>query len=132
MNPLAKKRTRNSHRHPQWLSHLLALLLLLTALPGMAAVRATVDRDAVYLDDIFTLIIEADGQASNSAPDLSPLEKDFDVLGSSTSTQVSIFNGQRNDKTQWHIQLQPRHQGELRIPPLKVDGQRTRAIMLTV
>ncbi len=132
MNPLAKKRTRNSHRHPQWLSHLLALLLLLTALPGMAAVRATVDRDAVYLDDIFTLIIEADGQASNSAPDLSPLEKDFDVLGSSTSTQVSIFNGQRNDKTQWHIQLQPRHQGELRIPPLKVDGQRTRAITLKV
>ena len=115
-----------------WLSCFTALLLVLVALPAMAAVHASLDRDKVYIDDLFTLTIEVDGLPSGASPDLAPLEKDFDVLGSSTSTQVSIFNGQRSDKTRWHVQLQPRHLGKLRIPPIEVDGQHTRPMTIEV
>jgi len=123
---------QNLHQQPLWPATLLALLLLLTTAPGTAAVRASLDRDTVYSDDIFVLIIESENQSSNQQPDLTPLEKDFEVLGTRTSTQVRIFNGRRSDKIQWHVQLQPRRQGQLIIPPINVGGQRTDAITLDV
>ena len=132
MNPRPNIPMQNPHRRPLWSVTLLALLLLLAASPGTAAVRASLDRDTVYSDDIFILTIESDGQSSGQQPDLSPLEKDFEVLGTRTSTQVRIFNGRRSDKIQWHVQLQPRREGQLRIPPINVNGQRTNAITLTV
>ncbi len=133
MNPRPNTLTQNlRHRH-LWPVPLLALLLLLTAAgPGTAAVRASLDRDTVYESDVFTLTIENDGRSSNLQPNLAPLEKDFEVLGTSTSTQVSIINGQRSDKTRWHVQLQPRRTGQLRIPPLDVGGEKTAAITLKV
>ncbi len=124
--------TQNPRRRSLWSTTLLALLLLLATSPGTAAVRANLDRDTIYSDDIFVLTIESDGQSSGQQPDLSPLEKDFEVLGTRTSTQVRIFNGRRSDKIQWHVQLQARREGQLRIPPIAVNGQRTNAITLIV
>ncbi len=124
--------TRNSLCGQRWLASLLALLLLSVAGPGTAAVRASLDRDTVYEGDIFTLTIGRDGQPSGSQPDLAPLQKDFEVLGTHTSTQVSIINGRRSDKTQWRVQLQPRRIGQLQIPPIDVDGEKTAAITLQV
>jgi len=124
---------QNAQRRLLWPASLLTLLLMLVAAtPGMADVRVSLDRDKVYTDDVFTLTIESDGQSSGQPPELAPLQKDFTVLGTSTSTQMSIFNGRRSDKTLWHVQLQPRHSGQLRIPPLRVDGQQTVAISLKV
>ncbi len=133
MPPRTRIPTHNHHPRLLWPALLWALLLLmLTTVPGMAAVRATLDRAPVYTGDIFTLTIENDGLSSGQQPDLAPLEKDFDVLGTSTSTQVSIFNGRRSDKMQWHIQLQARRPGQLRIPPLSIGGQQTAAIELNI
>jgi len=69
-------------RRPLWSTTLLALLLLLVTTSGTAAVRASLDRDVIYTDDIFILTIESDGQ--------------------------------------------------LRIPPIEIGGQRTTAITLNV
>ncbi len=123
---------QNRRRKPLWPASLLALLLMLAAGPGASAVRAMLDRDTVYMGDTFTLTIESDGQSSNRQPDLAPLEKDFEVLGTSTRTQVSIFNGRRSDKRQWHVQLQPRHLGLLHIPSLSVGGQQTAPLELKI
>jgi len=116
----------------QWRASLLLLLLMLAITTSEAAVRATLDRDTVYAGDIVTLTIESDARQSNLQPDLAPLEKNFEVLGTSTSTQVSIFNGRRSDKTLWQVQLQPRQSGRLRIPPVTVGKQQTAALELTV
>lgn len=132
MNPLTPALTGTIRRHQMWFTGLLALLLLLVTVPGMAGVRASIDRNTIYLDDIVTLTIELNGQSSSVSPDLTPLKKDFDVLGTSTSTQISIFNGRRSDKTLWHVQLQAHRRGELHIPPLEVGGQHTRALTLKV
>lgn len=118
------------HFRALWQAFLLALLLVVG--PVEAAVRATLDRGTVYAGDTFTLTIESDGLQSGLQPDLTPLEKNFDVLGTSTSTQVRIINGRRSDKTRWQVQLQPRHTGQLRIPPLSVGGQQTAPLQLKI
>lgn len=120
------------HNQPLWLTSLLALLLILAAGPGEAAVRATLDRNAAYAGGTLTLTIESDGQHSDQRPDLTPLEKNFDVLGTSTSTQVSIINGRRSDKTLWQVQIQPRHTGLLHIPSIRVGGQQTKPLELKI
>ncbi len=114
-----------------WLSCLLVLMVLASG-PVEAAVRAVLDRDTVYAGDTLTLTIESDGRQSGLQPDLTPLEKNFDVLGTSTSTQVSYINGRRSDKTSWQVQLQPRATGQLRIPPLSIGGQQTAPLELKV
>ena len=116
----------------RWLAVLSALLLMLAVTTSEAAVRATLDRDTVYAGDIVTLTLESDGQQSHLQPDLTPLEKNFEVLGTSTQTQVSIFNGRRSDKTLWQVQLQPRQSGRLRIPPITIGKQQTAALELKV
>ncbi len=111
---------------------LLALVMLLAASPGWATVRALLDRDTVYEGDSVTLTLEAEGGQGNTSPDLAPLEKDFEVLGTSTSTQMSIINGRVSNKTRWHVQLQPRHRGRLHIPAIRLAGEQTPPLALTV
>ncbi len=117
---------------PWWLSSVLVLLLTCTAGMSEATVRATLDHDTVYMGDTFTLTIESDSRQSDQQPNLSPLGKDFEMLGTSTSTQVSIFNGQRSDKTLWQVQLQARHTGHLRIPAITIGSQQTAPLELKV
>lgn len=101
------------------------------AAPAQAEVIAQVDRNKVYAGDPLTLIIESDGQQSGQ-PDLSVLNKDFTVLGNSTSTQIRIINGRRSDKISWIIQLEPRNKGKLKIPPITVGNEQTQALELEV
>ncbi|VAW78110.1 hypothetical protein MNBD_GAMMA15-473, partial [hydrothermal vent metagenome] len=100
--------------------------------PGQASVRSLLDRNTVYEGDTFTLTIEADSRQSGVQPALEPLEKDFEVLGTSTSTQISIINGRRSDNTRWQIQLQPRRNGRLTIPALTVGNEQTAPLELNV
>ena len=80
------------------------LVLLMMFTPGVwADVQASLDRTTVRAGDTVTLTLEADGQNPGVSPDLSALEKDFTILGTSTSQQVQIINGRRSDRTQWHV-----------------------------
>ena len=110
------------------------LTVFLTAmLPGnaLAGVQAHLDRNQVYAGDPVTLIIESVGKTSGE-PDLSPLNKNFRVSGSSTSTRVSIINGRRSDRTTWTIQLEPRQRGKIPIPSIKVGSEQTRALEVEI
>ncbi len=111
----------------------LLVLALALYLPGplWADARASLDRTRIYQGDTLTLSIEVDG-TSAPQPDLSPLGQDFEVLGTSSGTQISILNGRRSDTTRWQISLRPRHAGELQIPPLAVGAERTRPLQLSV
>jgi hypothetical protein len=107
------------------------LLSLLLCMPAMAEVRAHLDRDRVYVGDPVTLVIESSG-ASSGDPDLSPLKKDFRVLGTATSTQFSFINGRTSNRTTWTVQLGPLQLGRLRIPPIQVGAEQTAALELEV
>lgn len=112
---------------------LLVLLLALGyALAGRAAsVDAWLDRTQIAEGDTVQLTLEARGQVSGQ-PDTAPLEQDFDILGTSTGSRISIVNGQTDARTSWTLTLSPKHGGKLTIPPLRVGGSTTPALALTV
>lgn len=111
-----------------------SLCLLLWCLPLLAAaaeVRATLDRDKVQLGETVTLNLQVEG-GSVGTPDLSPLAADFDVLGTSSNTSVSIVNGRRASEFTYGIALRPRRAGRLQIPPLSFAGAATAPLQLEV
>lgn len=114
------------------LRNLLALLLI--ALPALGAAqgtRAFLDREQIVLGESVTLNIETD-QAGSGEPDLSALGADVRVLGSSSSTQISLVNGRQSMRTLWGVVLEPLTAGVIGIPALEVRGQRTEPLRLSV
>lgn len=108
------------------------LLLMMVTPRVWADVRASLDRTTVHAGDTVTLTLEADGQNPGVSPDLSALEKDFTILGTSTSQQVQIINGRRSDRTQWHVELDPGRTGSLEIPALRLGNETTPPLSLKV
>ena len=97
--------------------------------PGQG-LRAFLDRSQVSLGDTVTLNLQSDGSIGN--PDLSPLQQDFEVLGSSRSSSVSIVNGKTTSTEQLGIALKPLRAGTLTIPALTVGGATTQPLTLQV
>lgn len=109
----------------------LALIFTTFALPALASVTATLDKTNVASGETVQLQLQHDG-TTDSQPDLGPLRNDFDVLGSSSGSNVQIINGHMSSQTQVTVLLSPKHDGNIRIPPLQWDGQQTAALELTV
>ena len=86
----------------------------------------------VTTGDALSLSIESDSRGLSERPDLSPLNADFDVLGTSSSTEISFVNGTRSDRTRWMVRLQPRHGGVIAIPSIRVGNEQTEPLTLTV
>lgn len=108
-------------------------LLLLPALGHAVQVHASLDRSNASLGDTVTLNLRVDGAGSNvQLPDLSALNQDFDVLGTSQNRSLSIVNGVRSAQFTIGVALRPKHAGTLIIPALTVDGAQTAALTLQV
>lgn len=110
---------------------LLCLILLTGSVAYAATVHAFLDRDHAVLGDTVTLNIEGP-DVSASTPDLSPLQKDFDVLGTSSSSSVQIVNGTTRSTAQLGIALRPKRAGTITIPPLNIGNAQTQALILQV
>ncbi|WP_201217761.1 BatD family protein [Halochromatium roseum] len=111
------------------------LVLLLLLLPGLglaAEVRAFLNQSQVYEGDRVLLTIEGTGRSLGQEPDLTALNADFEVGGTSTSQQTQFVNGRRSDKTSWQVVLMPKRLGRLRIPPLAVGSATTEPLTLVV
>jgi hypothetical protein len=98
---------------------------------AMAAVTASLDRDQVADGETVQLTLQHDGQGGGQ-PDLGPLKKDFDVLGTSTSSNLTLVNGHFSSQREVQLTLAPRHGGTLQIPPLSWDGEQSQPLSLTV
>jgi len=108
------------------------LFMLGASNASWAALRAQLDHNTVQEGDTLTLSIESDAAQSRERPDVTPLRKDFDVLGTSTSNETRLVNGSRSDLTRWLVQLQPRHTGTIDIPPITVGSEHTAALEINV
>ncbi|WP_457009021.1 BatD family protein [Luteimonas sp. A537] len=116
----------NAFRRP------LALLLLLAMLvPGFAhaEIRAWLDRDRIELGETVTLNVETDG---GGRPDYAPLEDDFRIEQRSSRQSFGQQGGQAVARTLYAVALQPDREGRITIPALRVGGERTAPIVLTV
>ncbi len=122
-NSLVKKLTRRST---------LVLILLTTTLPAWAELNATVDRNVLSEDEILVYNLRSDGMNINGSPDFSPLEKDFEILGTSRSNQIQIINGRNASWAEWNLTLTPRRTGSLTLPPVNHDGFASNAITVEI
>jgi hypothetical protein len=110
----------------------LFIVLLLSSQSLWADVRATLSRQAIYEGDTVTLNIVTNETGQDDDPDLSELRQDFDILGTGNSQQTQIINGQRSESHQWHIELAPKHGGELTVPAIRVGADSTQPLKLSV
>lgn len=111
----------------------LAVLLLFFAVISYSAaeVRGYVDRNSISMGETVQFTLELRKRVSEE-PDTASLEKDFEVLGVSTSSRVSFVNGNMEAYTSWIMTLSPRHEGVLTIPPVYVAGLSSDPVELTV
>lgn len=125
----------------RWLLGVVAALWLATAAAPLAAqgalapsaagsepLRASLNRNRVALDESTLLQIEIDWQKLRAYPDLTPLERDFDILSRNTDQRRGGLA--RDNRVVYTIELVPKRTGELEIPTLAVGSARTRPLRL--
>jgi hypothetical protein len=112
--------------------HSLGLLVISLTLINFAnaVIPASVDRSTPGIGQSFTLTIDA--RTANSDPDLSPLNANFEVLGTSTSSQTSIVNGNVSSQKSFIINLSPKNPGKQVIPAITVGNDKTAPIAIEV
>ncbi|HRO27478.1 MAG TPA: BatD family protein [Luteimonas sp.] len=113
-----------------WLSA--CLLACAAALaPAQAATRAWLDRDRIEVGETATLNIETD-QSGAQMPDFDALVPDFVLSGHSSSRGIDVVNGQRRARVLFAVALKPRRDGLMTVPALRVGGESTQPLTLTV
>lgn len=109
---------------------LLFLLLLVCGHAAGASLDASVNRTIVSSGESLTLTLVADGVTGQ--PDLSPLETDFEVLGTSTRREVTIVNGEMSDLQSWDVELMPQRTGQIVIPALQLEQVSSQPVEIEV
>jgi len=110
----------------------LFLLLFWFSLTSFAAdIRVKVDRTNIELNETFTLVFEA-SEDPDDDPDFSPLEKDFQVLGKSTSSNMSIINGKYTRSKKWNITLIALHKGTITIPSISFGSDSSPSYQINI
>lgn len=119
----------------KFFTSLLALFVVLFSYPLFtfaALLTTSVDRPAIAQGQRFNLVISIDGRDLIGSPDLSALQKDFEVLGTSRNQSIVMINGNITRKNQWIITLIAKRSGRLTIPPVKFGGLRTHPVIIAV
>ncbi len=112
-------------------SLLILLTLMLPSLLYAADIHVRVDRTQIELNETFTLIFEA-SESPDDDPDFSPLEKDFQVLAKSTSSNMSIINGEYKRSKKWSVSLIALHEGSLSIPAISFGSDSSPAYQINI
>ncbi|MAC45693.1 MAG: hypothetical protein CMI12_02410 [Oceanospirillum sp.] len=114
---------------------LLSISLILTLVfsaQALAAIEVTVDRTQLAENESLTLFIRSDDVISLEQPDLRDLSVDFEILTQQVRTNIQIINGQNRSEKLWEITLLPKRNGELTIPAITLDGEKSEPITLQV
>jgi len=94
-------------------------------------ITVRVSHNPIALDDSFHLVYEADSSVDGD-PDFSPVEKYFDILNSSQSTNMRLINGNYSLKKTWDLALMPRNIGSFTVPPISFGKDKSPSIHLTI
>ncbi len=108
-----------------------SLLSLLAVSSSFAEVKAYLNQESFFEGDPVTLKIES-SENNKETPDISPLEKDFTILGTSTNSQLSTMNGKRSFLKSWTIKLEPTKKGTIQIPSITIGNEKTKPLALVI
>lgn len=121
----------NAHSHRVTVWSLIAAALLWSA-AAMADLSATADRRDIALGETLRLTILGDAGEQPSEIDLTPLNRDWEILSRSSATNARFINGRNNVTRTLELELAPLREGTLAIPSLITGGRRTTPISILV
>ncbi|UCH39633.1 MAG: protein BatD [Gammaproteobacteria bacterium] len=114
------------------LQMVVVLLLALAWAPRLwAEIEVTIDRNPVQVNESFQLVFSLD-QSPDRDPDFSGLQQHFLILGSNSSSTISIINGEYRRSIKYTLQLMPKQVGEFMIPAIRFDKERSKPFQVTV
>lgn len=99
---------------------------------ALTQVTASIDKNPVVIKESLILTVIADDDVDANALDTSALLADFIVGRTSVSSHTSMVNFSTTRTTKWTTLLVPRREGQLTIPALTVENQKTAPISLVV
>lgn len=111
---------------------LLLLVMLLAGTTARADLIASVDRDRVAMGDTIRLTVAATGNEPINNVDLRPLVGDFEILSRASSSSTNIVNGVSTSTRQVILEISPKREGTLRVPPLRVGRDQTNYLLIAV
>ena len=114
------------------LGALCVCLLAVAASTSFAAVSASLDRQRAAQGDTLRLTITATDSEDLEQLDLRPLTADFEILQRSNSSKTSYVNGQFSSTRETVLDITPRREGNLLVPPLQVGQKVTNALPVIV
>jgi hypothetical protein len=97
-----------------------------------AEIRTILEPRLIDEMETVRLTLRIAGSAQVEVPDFSPLEQDFELLGTQNSSRISSINGRTSAIVEYQINLRPKRTGELQIPPLKIGDEYSEALTLAV
>ncbi|UTW07413.1 BatD family protein [Pseudomonas benzenivorans] len=108
------------------------LLALLTLQASAQGLSASVDRTRLSDGETVELTLESSDITLFGKPELAPLEKLFEVLGTRQVNRLTTLDGKSQATTRWVITLQPKQNGYVVIPPLRLGEMHSQPITLHV
>lgn len=111
---------------------LTAALTLFSTQSHAQSVTTSLDRTEIVRGETVTLTLRVDGQQGGVQMDLKPLETNFQVVATRTSSQMRSVNNRTESWIDYHLTLFPLREGTLEIPSLLVDGELTPALSINV
>ncbi|OUS39260.1 hypothetical protein A9R00_09970, partial [Oleispira antarctica] len=89
-------------------------------------------RKQITENDSFRLFLRYDEQVGYGQPDLTVLKKDFRIINQQRANQFRSMNGKTVSYTEWTLVLSPLRTGDLVIPSVSFDGQKSQEIKVSV
>lgn len=111
---------------------MLLLLLLATQASAEAFFFASVDRTRLTEGETVVLTLESTDPTRFGKPDFTPLEQDFEILGTRQVNRLTTLGDTPRATTRWILTLQPRQAGDVVIPPVRLEDAETLPITLHV
>ena len=113
-------------------SNIVISLIILGSSLSWAELQLIVDRSELEANETLQAVVRYSGSSSGGDPDFSPIEKDFEILSTSRQQQYSLINGQSQSSTDWKMLLLPKRTGQLNLPALNYQGERSQAQKILV
>lgn len=110
----------------------IAALLVMSAVCAQAAkISVTTDRTELQDNESFTLEYSSDSSVDDE-PDFSPIEKNFNIISRSQSSNIQFINGRLDRQSTWVLVLMPKAVGEFTIPAIRFGTDKSDSITVKV
>lgn len=109
----------------------LVIILLCAGVNLQASIKSNINHSMVEQGESIRLSIDLEDVDADQV-DLTPLEKDFEVLGRSQQSKRVIRNGSYESSSELILTLLPKRNGDLQVPSLSADGDQTSSHALRV